>query len=254
MSLPAKDFFFSTSWDDGHPLDLRLGELLRKHRCAGTFYVPCRNLEGKKLLSPVELRQLGEDFEIGGHTLDHSPLDRLNKRAAVYQIEEGKKQLEQGLEKEVKGFCYPGGRYHRETGRLVREAGFFYARTTFTLAFKSSCEPWSLPTTVQFYPHSRQTLLRSFLKRGHFFHRLPMALKLLESRDLLEALTAAFELALAKGRFFHLWGHSWEIEEFDGWSVLDSFLAHVAERVPQRNRIDNLELSKAIVREDRSWG
>ena len=30
----------TTSWDDGHPLDLRVAELLAKYGLQGTFYVP----------------------------------------------------------------------------------------------------------------------------------------------------------------------------------------------------------------------
>src|SRR5688500_11915407 len=32
----------TTSWDDGHPLDIRLAEMLARHGVAGTFYVPLR--------------------------------------------------------------------------------------------------------------------------------------------------------------------------------------------------------------------
>jgi hypothetical protein len=32
--------YITTSWDDGHPSDLRVAELLIKHGLRGTFYVP----------------------------------------------------------------------------------------------------------------------------------------------------------------------------------------------------------------------
>ena len=73
---------FTTSWDDGHPSDMKLAEVLHKHGIAGTFYVPgrvapggCCNPDGFDVLAPAELRRLGAEFEIGSHTLDHRSLD-----------------------------------------------------------------------------------------------------------------------------------------------------------------------------------
>jgi hypothetical protein len=36
--------YITTSWDDGHPSDLRLADLLHKHSLRGTFYVPPENI------------------------------------------------------------------------------------------------------------------------------------------------------------------------------------------------------------------
>lgn len=38
MVWPAT--YITTSWDDGHPLDLRVAELLSEYHLQGTFYVP----------------------------------------------------------------------------------------------------------------------------------------------------------------------------------------------------------------------
>jgi len=38
---------------------------------------------------------------------------------------------------------------------------------------------------------------------------------------------------------FHLWGHSWELEEHDLWGELESFLAYARDRVPPAQRVDN---------------
>jgi peptidoglycan/xylan/chitin deacetylase (PgdA/CDA1 family) len=62
---------FTTSWDDGHPLDARMAELLSLHEFQGTFYVPVSNREGLPVLGPEDLRRLGQGFEIGSHTIDH---------------------------------------------------------------------------------------------------------------------------------------------------------------------------------------
>jgi peptidoglycan/xylan/chitin deacetylase (PgdA/CDA1 family) len=35
----------TTSWDDGHPLDLKLAELLKKYDVPATLYMPMDNPE-----------------------------------------------------------------------------------------------------------------------------------------------------------------------------------------------------------------
>ena len=38
--VTMKQTYITTSWDDGHQLDLRVAELLTKYRLHGTFYIP----------------------------------------------------------------------------------------------------------------------------------------------------------------------------------------------------------------------
>src|SRR5215475_8929147 len=59
----------TTSWDDGHPLDLRISQLLERYGLTGTFYVP-RQAE-TKVMSTAQIHELSKRFEIGAHTLDH---------------------------------------------------------------------------------------------------------------------------------------------------------------------------------------
>jgi hypothetical protein len=39
-----------------------------------------------------------------------------------------------------------------------------------------------------------------------------------------------FDLAAEKGGVFHLWGHSWQIEENNDWDKLDRVLKYVSNR------------------------
>jgi hypothetical protein len=34
--------FLTASWDDGHPLDFRIADMLERYGLTGTFYVPSR--------------------------------------------------------------------------------------------------------------------------------------------------------------------------------------------------------------------
>ena len=76
--------YITTSWDDGHPLDLHVAALLAKHGIAGTFYVPATTELG--VMSAAQLRELTPDFEIGAHTLHHVDLTRVSDRTAWQEI------------------------------------------------------------------------------------------------------------------------------------------------------------------------
>jgi len=146
---------FSCSIDDGNPLDARAAELLAKHGLAATFYIPVKNREGWSVLGRIGVRKLAEEFEIGSHTLDHCYLSTLPQEEARRQVVDGKARLEDMIGKVVQGFCYPGGKYRREHTELVAAAGFAFARTTVNLFFDSGTRPLEMPTTCQFFPHTR---------------------------------------------------------------------------------------------------
>lgn len=240
--------FFTSSWDDGHPLDLRVAELLSKHGFTGTFYVPGRNPgghctpDGLPVLSAAELNTLGSEFEIGSHTLDHQFLDEVSEPEAKRQIDEGKKELESQLGRAITGFCYPGGRYSEVHSRLVREAGFRYARTIENLQAGFPSDPYSMSTTIQFYPHRPQSYLKNYVKFGHWGERSSLLIRALRYSDLRRRMEALLDRVCAAGGVFHLWGHSWEIDVFKGWGDLDSFLRAAADRIPNANRLSNCAL------------
>lgn len=234
--------WFTTSWDDGHPLDRKLADLLARHGIAGTFYCPLQNAEGLPVMDAADLRALdasGGAFEIGSHTRDHAYASRLTTADWERQVVQGKQQLEDRLGHPVAGFCYPGGQCPPGAGRLVAAAGFAYARTTVNLRNDCGNDPYSVPTSLQCYPHRRTVLLRNYVRHGAWRRRAPLAAACLASAGLETRLHRALAACLQSGGVFHLWGHSWEIEALALWPVLDRFLATVAARVPAAARLTN---------------
>src|SRR4029077_18107218 len=84
--------YITTSWDDGHPLDLRIADMLAKYGLDGTFYVP-RGAENDTMALD-QIRKLSCAFEIGAHTLDHVVLTRATEEEAWRQIGGSKSWLE----------------------------------------------------------------------------------------------------------------------------------------------------------------
>ncbi len=234
-----RELLFTTSWDDGHPLDLKLADLLDRHGCKGTFYVPCANRQGRSVLSVSELRDLSRAHEIGGHTLDHCYLDGVGEAEARRQIVDGKQQLEDWLGRPVPGFAYPGGKHNRQIRTAVRAAGFSYARTVECFSLQLYDDPFRMPTTAQFYRHPIAASLRNLVSRGSWFSRLPVFMTVSRGGDLNTRILRLLEFGCRNGGLLHLWGHSWEVDGLGNWRVLDAVLARVAESIPPRNRITN---------------
>ncbi len=232
---------FTTSWDDGHPLDARVADLLSLHGFQGTFYVPLSNREGLPVMPPGEMRRLAQGFEIGSHTIDHCYLKTVDATEARRQIVGGKNQIEQILGRGVSGFCYPGGHGTLAHRQMVVDAGFDYARTNVGFHRELTTDRFLMPTTMQYYPHGRTVLVGNFIMRGDWGRRKDV-FSIAWTGNLMSRLQAVLDFVCLHGGVFHLWGHSWELEGFDGWRQLDGFLRYAAERIPAGSRVSNREV------------
>ena len=224
IGAEARAPLVTTSWDDGHPADLRVAELLAKHGVSGTFYVPNSNVEGRPVMLSSEVRQLGRCFEIGGHTRDHVSLLRVTPDEAALQIGGNKAWLEGLLGQEVAGFAYVRGHHDRTVRRLVRRAGFRYARTVRNLCASPGDDPFRMPTTVQFFAHEPAVYMRNYLMGGPTTQRLAVLRAALREKGLAGRVRGVAGACIGAEWDFHLWGHSWEIEQYDLWDELDRLL------------------------------
>lgn len=231
---------FVSSWDDGHPLDARLGELLERHGLSGTFYVPIRNREGHAVMSHAEMRNLDRLFEMASHTLDHTYLTSLSHTDCERQVREGKQQLESILGHGVSGFCYPGGKWNTRVRQTVIDAGFEHARTVSNLWLSITHDTFSIPTTAQFYPHRAKVLWRNYLSGGHYSKRIRALSTLTTGEDWLAAMMNLADDCASRHSVMHIWGHSWEIDQLGLWPQLDTLLAHVASLLPRALTVGQL--------------
>ena len=229
----------TTSWDDGHPLDLRVADLLTRHGFAGTFYVPRANREGPPVMTTGELRTLGASFEIGGHTIDHVRLVGLSAAERDRQLRDGKRRVEDELGGPITGFCYPGGAHDRAVRGAVRAAGFRYARTVTNLSLDRPRDRYQLATTLQLFPHRPVTYLSNFARRGDWRARVAPLAICLRDGSLDGCLERLLRFAAQRGGVFHLWGHSWELEAHGLWGTLERFLRVAGGLVAREHRLPN---------------
>jgi len=78
----------TTSWDDGHKLDLKVARLLEKYGIKGTFYVSTFYLKDR--LTNDNIREIDNFHEIRAHTLSHVTLTSVSFERAKKEIEGSK--------------------------------------------------------------------------------------------------------------------------------------------------------------------
>jgi peptidoglycan/xylan/chitin deacetylase (PgdA/CDA1 family) len=221
----------TTSWDDGHPCDLRLAEALGESHMPATFYVPLVGEGGRAVLHTAALRSfLDQGFEIGAHTVTHQILPELNNTALLKEVFGSKQLLEDELGQEVRMFCYPRGRYDSRVIRSVRQSGFLGARTTRMLSQSLPFSRFEMPTSLQAYPHPPMNYLKNLGKRRDLVGIASYVTKYSKCKNWAEMGKIMFDDVLREGGIWHLYGHSWELEEFGLWDQLQELFSYVSNR------------------------
>ncbi len=225
-----KQIIVTTSWDDGHKLDLKLAKLLKKYGIRGTFYISPKNREFREedLLSDEEIIKLNGDFEIGAHTMTHPRLTKISEREAFNEIIDSKKYLENLIRKEVRCFCYPCGKYNKKIMELVGRAGFCYSRTMKKFELRLVKNFLSSGTTLEAHRNSLLTLHLDSLKILTFSRfNLIEFFKNLHWEYLAKK---TFDYVNQNGGLWHLWGHSWVIDKYNDWNKFEKVLNYISNR------------------------
>ena len=220
----------TTSWDDGHPLDLRLAAMLEAHGVRGTFYVPVERA-GFPVMTGGQMRSLGEmGMEVGSHTMTHAVLTRLDRRRALDELTNSKTRLEDSIGEPVTSFCYPRGRFNRRVRGWAAEAGYRLARTTVAFRTETTFHPFAMPVSLQIFPHSPQVHFRHALKEWNLPGLANWGVRWSGETDLAGLAARMLDSILPNGGVFHLWGHSWEIERHGLWGAVERVLGVIRGR------------------------
>jgi peptidoglycan/xylan/chitin deacetylase (PgdA/CDA1 family) len=221
----------TTSWDDSHPADLRLAELLQKYNLPGTLYCPLNGEDGRPTLSPVELRRLhSAGFEIGAHSISHAILTAIPRSQARDEIFRSKSTLQDLLGDEVRMFCYPRGRANAHTIRCVKEAGYRGARAVQLLSIETNFSPFLMPTSLEAVPHGPINYVKNLTRRRDWPSLYRYCSELRRYPGWVALGKRLFDDTVKSGGVWHLWGHSWVVEELDLWHELEDLLDYVSAR------------------------
>jgi len=214
-----KSYIVTTSWDDGHKLDIKLARLLQKYDVKGTFYIS--QFYFSNTLTEAEIQELDAYHEIGAHTLTHVDLTSIALDQAKEEIEGSKLYLEKVLSHEINMFSYPKGHYNREIMEIVEKSGFLGARTCNHGSLEPPKNPYEWQISLHASNGSPLTTLRIWMKSK-------ISIKAIFDWELRAKLL--FDLFLKTGGIYHIWGHSWEIDKQDNWSKLQRVLQYISSR------------------------
>src|SRR3990167_11105529 len=201
------------SFDDGHILDLKVADLLEKYGFRATFYIVVDWVGTENHLTWEQIKDLiNRGHTIGSHSMTH-PMDMklLYDDQLFFEVQTSKDLLERALGVErIKKFCFPRGRYNEKTIEAVKQAGYEEARTTKILrtAYFPEIDPFRKPTTIHVYQRKEY-----------------------DNSDWLTLAKGYFGLAKEQeseqtNQYFHLWGHSREIERDKNWQKLEEFFKY----------------------------
>jgi hypothetical protein len=236
--------YITTSWDDGHPLDLHVAELLAKHGIRGTFYVPKSAEHGT--MTVAQVRELGHAFELGAHTLHHVVLTSATEQQAWQEIAGSKSWIEDNTGSPCPLFCPPKGRYAGQHLKMIRRAGYLGLRSTELVSLdfpRRQAGLLVMPTTLQAYPHPLLAFAKNAIKRAAFgsFWRFVVHGR---STDWPALALPLLQRSLKCGGVFHLWGHSWELQQTDQWQRLDEVLRFMSWLVNQAPSLTNGQICR----------
>jgi len=239
-----KKVIITTSWDDGHELDLKLAELLRKYKIPATFYIPL-NSKKQKIISINDILKLNKTFEIGSHTKTHLNLAKATSNQAIKDVLGGKEGLEEILQHKVSMFSYPFGSYSKEVISIVKSAGFVGARNTKIFCTNFTKNKFEIGTTVHASDHPFSFYFQQILGANIslFLHLLSKG----ALQDWENTSNESLKYVVKQGGIWHLWGHSWEIERNNDWKKLERVFQNISQ-VKQKNPEIALLTNSGLIR------
>jgi peptidoglycan/xylan/chitin deacetylase (PgdA/CDA1 family) len=144
--LPARPVMIT--FDDGYRDVLaNAAPWLERLGMPATAYVITSRISNGDVsfLSWAQLHALEESgIEIGSHTVHHSELPSLSDPAALQELIQSRRVLEQHLQHPVQWFAYPAGKFDEHSEQLVRQAGYVLAVTTQPGSRQDARAPFAL--------------------------------------------------------------------------------------------------------------
>jgi len=125
-------------------------------------------------------------------------------------------------------FCYPLGRYDSDVIKCVEQSGFAGARTTRMLGYSLDFNRYEMPSTLQAFPHPPLNYIKNLGKRRDMGGMSLYFRDYLRCKSWVEMGKKLFREVNERGGIWHLYGHSWEVQEFGLWGQLDELLSYVS--------------------------
>jgi peptidoglycan/xylan/chitin deacetylase (PgdA/CDA1 family) len=215
---------FTTSWDDGNPLDVKIADTLEEFGLVGTFYAST-GPGGRRRINDEDLARIGKKHELGVHGQTHTIFPELPRSVLADEIYWAVEEMSRfGNVGAV--VAPPRGKIDTTTRRFIGRLGF--AVRTGAIVGSGGVKSNSLEPTFQLFPHGWKTIARNCVYR----RRLPMTSLLLpfaHKASPEDRFRQMFLAAAEQERYVHVWGHSAEIQRLNLWGALRGLLRTAAD-------------------------
>lgn len=206
------------SYDDGVEQDIRLIEIMKANGLKGTFNINtgCYAEEGmvydegvihrRMSRSLAQKTYLNSGMEVAVHALTHPFLEWEAENVCAYEVLQDRKNIEDDFGGIVRGMAYPFGSYNDSVVTNLKQCGIVYSRTV------QSTERFDIPTDWLRLPATCHHDNPKLMELAHQF------------------VEGSVEGPMGNPWLFYLWGHSYEFEQFDNWSVIEEFAEYIGNR------------------------
>ncbi len=215
------------SYDDGRVHDRRLVKMMDEAGVKGTFNLNTRNLgmvetmeiDGRcvddSTITAEEISHLFKRHEVATHASKHSAVTACGS-AALYEILEDRKILEDIVPYMVLGHAYPFGIYDQDSFAMLKAAGIRYARTVV------STGGFGLPGNfLEWHPTCHHADGRLMDLARAFCEKDP---------------------PYGDPQLFYVWGHSFEFDRQDNWEIMENLLSYLSGYADQIWMATNMEI------------
>lgn len=216
MRFPeGKKKALTLSYDDGVEQDIKLIEIMKKNGLKGTFNLNsgCYAAEGTiypkgtihRRMTKQQVTDLYTDsgMEVAVHGLTHPFLEQLPENLCLNDVIKDRENLEEQFQTIIRGMAYPYGRYNDAVVECLKCAGIVYSRTVVSTGdFRIPTDWLRLDATCHHNDPRLMELSQKFVEEE-------------PNRD---------------PWLFYLWGHSYEFEANDNWSVIEKFAEYTGHK------------------------
>jgi peptidoglycan-N-acetylglucosamine deacetylase len=127
-------------------------------------------------------------------------------------------------------FSYPKGKYNAKVIKQVKEAGYKGARTSHMLRQRMDFDPFLMPTSLLANAALIKLYVKNLVKGRNARGLLDYLTRFIRRDGWVSIGKALFDQVLKEDGVWHLYGHSWEIEELGLWDEVRQMLDYVSNR------------------------
>jgi len=187
------------SYDDGVEQDIRLIEIFNKHGIKGAFHINGGMLGksgGRKRIAREDIAKVYAGHEISLHGYTHQALSVTPNTRIVQEVMQDRIALESITGEPVRGMSYAYGSTNDTVVGLLAGMGVEYCRKTNTT------NKFDIP----------EDFLRWEGTTRHSVRLIELAESFLDNKK-----------SAWKAQLMYVWGHSYEFDDDDNWSVIEEF-------------------------------